>query len=167
VVEEEQTPVEEESPEDEAPGRLSAAARRERLGELARQLGDRGALDGDTVVVEVGEPVVLHIELDREGAYTATWWVTVQAEAGHHRWRDVAGELLGEGEEIATSALGGGFLVEVRRETRSADEALAWATDASPVERVHELMRLFPERVAALEPEPIPDFLVPPEPESR
>jgi hypothetical protein len=167
VVEEEQNPVEEESQEDVAPGRLSAAVRRERLGDLDRQLGDRGALDGDTVVVEVGEPVVLHIELDREGTYTATWWATSQAETGHHRWRDIAAELLGEGEEIATSALGGGFLVEIRCETRSAEEVLAWASDEGRVERVHELLRLFPERVAALEPEPVPDYLVPPEPESR
>jgi hypothetical protein len=156
-----------ESTEEETTDRLSAAARRERLGDVAASVGERGSLDGDTLVVQVGDPVTLHIELDRDGLYTATWWATAQSDHGHHRWREAAADLLDESEVIATSALGGGFLVEVLRQSRSPDDVIAWATDAVPVNRVAVLLQEFPERVAALPPEPTPDFLVPPEPVDR
>lgn len=145
--------------------RLTQAVRRERLGQLRTEIGEQAQLDGDVVVVEVGEPVVLHIELDRDGVYTLTWWATQLTDSAHHRWRDAAASILRDDEEIHTSALGGGYLIEFDRTVDSHDEALALAQDTSLVERVRELVTAFPAVVAALPPEPVPDYLVPPEPE--
>jgi hypothetical protein len=153
-----------ESPGD-APERLTQAVRRERLAQLRTQIGEQAQLDGDVVVVEVGEPVVLHVELDRDGVYTLTWWATQLTENAHHRWRDAAATILREGEEIHTSALGGGYLIEFHRTVNSHDEALALAQDQSLAARARELVSAFPEAVAALPPEPVPDYLLPPEPE--
>lgn len=144
-------------------GRLTQAQRRERLSGIAERIGEHAQQDGDVVVVEAGEPVVLHLELSREGEYSATWWATALTDSSHHRWRDAASELLRGGESIHTSALGGGYLVEIERFTRDEDEALAWATQDEPVERVRELLRAFPEAVAKLPEEPPPDYLLPPE----
>lgn len=145
--------------------RLSQADRREQLAELADRIGDQAVQDGDRVVVEAGEPVILHIEIDRDGLYTATWWATALTESGHHRWREVADELTQEGEAIYTSALGGGYLVEVERATRDVKQVRDWAGDDAPVERVRELLARFPEEVGKLPDEPVPDYLLPPEPE--
>jgi hypothetical protein len=150
----------------DAPARLTQAARRERIAELAAKVSDRGAQDGDRVVIEAGEPVVLHLDLDRDGVYTATWWATQLTEHGHHRWRDAAQPLLGEGEAIYTSALGGGYLVEIERSTRDEATVIAWIDDSAPSNRVRELLTQFPESVAALPVEPVPDYLIPPEPEA-
>lgn len=147
------------------PERLTQAVRRERLGALAGKIGEHAQQDGDVVVVEAGEPVVLHIELDREGTYTLSWWATALTENSHHRWRDVANEILRDGESIHTSALGGGYLVEIVRTTRDESEALAWAGESAHVERTRELLTTFPEEVAKLPAEPVPDYLLPPEPE--
>ena len=154
-----------ESGDTESGSRLSQAARREKLGELSEKIGDHAQQDGDTLVIEAGEPVVLHLELDRDGVYTATWWATALTEKAHHRWREVAEPLLRDGEAIHTSALGGGYLIEIEHNTSSEDEALAWTGDAAPVERVRELLHTFPEAVGELAPEPVPDYLLPPEPE--
>jgi hypothetical protein len=145
--------------------RLTQAVRRERLGQLRTEIGEQAQLDGDVVVVEVGEPVVLHIELDRDGVYTLTWWATQLTDSSHHRWREAAASILREGEEIHTSALGGGYLIEFNRTVDSHDEALALSQDSALVERVRELVTAFPEAVAALPPEPVPEYLLPPEPE--
>lgn len=145
--------------------RLTQAQRRERLSGLAAQIGEHAQQDGDVVVVEAGEPVVLHLELSREGEYTATWWATALTDSAHHRWRDAAAELLHDGEAIHTSALGGGYLVEIERSTRDEGELLAWAGNSEQVDRVRELLRAFPEAVANLPEEPTPDYLLPPEPE--
>lgn len=159
--------VEESSSSQETaqPERMTQAVRRERLSALASTLGDHAQQDGDVIVIEAGEPVVLHIELDREGEYTLTWWATALTEHGHHRWRDVAGELLRDGETISTSALGGGYLVEIVRTSQDEAEVIELVGDSSRVERVRELMQRFPEGVEALPSEPVPDYLVPPEPE--
>jgi hypothetical protein len=166
----EQLPDFEETGDDEqddaaGPERLTHAVRRERLADLANRIGERAVLDGERVVVEAGEPVILHLELDREGLYTATWWATALTENAHHRWRDAAEPLLQGGESIHTSALGGGYLVELERTTRDEQEVLAWAGDPAPVERVRELLTRFPDEVGKLPPEPAPDYLLPPEPE--
>lgn len=145
--------------------RLTQAQRRERLSAIAEQIGEHAQQDGDVVVVEAGEPVVLHLELGRDGEYTATWWATALTESAHHRWGDAASELLRGGESIHTSALGGGYLVEIERHTRDEDEVLSWAGEDEPVERVRELLQTFPEAVAKLPEEPTPDYLLPPEPE--
>lgn len=145
--------------------RLTQAMRKERLGQLRTRIGDQAQLDGDVVVVEVGEPVVLHIELDRDGVYTLTWWATQLTESSHHRWREAAASILRDGEEIHTSALGGGYLIEFDQTVDSHDDAVTLARDTVRVERVRELVTAFPEAVAALPPEPVPDYLLPPEPE--
>lgn len=157
--------AEEDSEEASTPDRLSQAARRERLAAVQEQVGEHAQLDGDVVVIEAGEPVVLHIELEREGLYTLTWWATALNETGHHLWRDAAAPLLNEGESIHTSALGGGYLIEIVQFTRDEDEAVRLAGDAERVERVRWLLSAFPEAVAALPEEPVPDYLLPPEPE--
>ncbi len=145
--------------------RLTLAVRKERLGQLRTQIGDQAQLDGDVVVVEVGEPVVLHIELDRDGVYKLTWWATQLTDSSHHRWREAAASILRDGEEIHTSALGGGYLIEFDQTVDSYDDAVNLAQDTVRVERVRELVTAFPQAVAALPPEPIPDYLLPPEPE--
>ena len=151
--------------DDSSPDRLSQAARRERLAALQAAIGDHAQLDGDVIVIEAGEPVVLHVELDRDGTHTLTWWATSLTEAGHHRWRDAAEPLLLEGETIHTSALGGGYLVEIVQTTRNESEALELAADVQRVERVRQLLNEFPEAIAELPEEPVPDYLLPPEPE--
>jgi hypothetical protein len=149
----------------EASERLSQAARREQLEALKARAGENAQLDGDVIVIEAGEPVVLHIELDREGTYTLTWWATALHETGHHRWRDAAQQLLGDGESIHTSALGGGYLVEIVQTSTDSDQVLQLVQDNARVERVRELLSAFPEAVAQLPEEPVPDYLLPPEPE--
>ncbi len=145
--------------------RLSQSARRERLAEVREKIGDHAQLDGDVIVIEAGEPVVLHIELDRDGTFTLTWWATALNEKGHHRWRDAAAPLLQERESIHTSALGGGYLIEIEQTSRDEQEVLQLAADEARVERVRTLLTSFPEAVAALPEEPVPDYLIPPEPE--
>jgi hypothetical protein len=159
--------VDEEDEDERAqePGRLTQAVRRERLASLKNQIGEHAQQDGDVVVIEAGEPVVLHIELDREGTYTLTWWATALTENGHHRWRDAASSLLQDGESIHTSALGGGYLIEIETSSRDEEEAVHLANDSARVERVRELLSSFPDAVAGLPNEPVPDYLLPPEPE--
>jgi hypothetical protein len=150
---------------EEGSERLTQAARRERLAELRAKIGDHAQQDGDVIVVEPGEPVVLHVELDRDGVHTLTWWATALTEHGHHRWRDAANALLRDQESIHTSALGGGFLIEIVQTTRDEATAVELSGESSYVDRVRELVSAFPDAVAALPEEPIPDYLIPPEPE--
>jgi hypothetical protein len=156
-----------EQADDSAPeaGRLTNAVRRERLTALQSRIGEHAQLDGDVIVIEVGEPVVLHIELDRDATYTLTWWATALHENGHHRWRDAAASLLEDSESIHTSALGGGYLVEIEQATRDEDQVLELANGTERVDRVRTLVATFPDAVAALPEEPVPDYLLPPEPE--
>jgi hypothetical protein len=155
----------EQSDASDGSGRLTQAARRERLAELAKRIGDRAVHDGDRVVIDVGDPVILHLELDRDGVHTMTWWATALTDNAHHRWRDAAETLLQQGETIYTSALGGGYLVELTRTTQDEQHVIEWASDQGPVDRVNALMAQFPDAVAALPDEPVPDYLIPPEPE--
>jgi hypothetical protein len=161
--------VEEEMDEDDQggsePDRLTQAVRRERLASLQSRIGEHAQQDGDVIVIEAGEPVVLHIELDRDGTYALTWWATSLSEHGHHRWRDAATTLLRDHESIHTSALGGGYLLEIEQTSRDEDEVVQLANDPERAERVRELVTAFPQAVAALPEEPIPDYLLPPEPE--
>ncbi len=141
--------------------KLSAAARKDLLAELAREIGENAVIDGDTVIVEAGEPIALYCRVEPDGVIVLTWWLTAPALVGHHRWRDAAATITGEDESIYTSALGGSFLIEVERRTESTREAAKLARSAKPAERVRALAAAYPEAVAALPPEPVPDYLLP------
>ena len=144
---------------------LSAAARRERLQELANALGERAATEGDKLIVERGDGVALYISVEPDGRFLLTWWKTATTPTGHPRWAEAAVKLIGPGESIHTSALGGGFLVEVQRRERAVEAAACQVDEAAPVARVRQLADAFPAAVRELPPEPAPDYLLPPEPE--
>ena len=138
---------------------LTAAMRRELLAELARELG--AVVDGDRAIREAGDDVALTGQVDPDGTLVLTWWMTAMAPVGHPRWRDAAATLCEPGEAIYTSALGGGFLVELTRRAVTVAEAVGMAGDRSPVERVRTLATAFPEALVGLAPEPVPDYLKP------
>lgn len=146
-------------------GQLSAAARRERLQELAAALGERAVSEGERLILESGGAVALYVTVEPDGDYRLTWWQTATAPDGHPRWREAAATLTQPGEAIYTSALGGGFLVELERRATSVDEARRLANEPTPVERVAALAAAFPEALGQLPPEPVPAYLLPPEPE--
>ncbi len=141
--------------------KLSAAARKDLLAELAREIGENAVIDGDAVIVESGEPIALYCRVESDGVIDLTWWLTAPAPIGHYRWRDAAATITGENEAIYTSALGGSFLIEVERRTESSREAVKLARSTKPVERVRMLAATYPDAVAALPPEPVPDYLLP------
>lgn len=141
--------------------KLSAAARKDLLAELAREIGENAVIDGDSVIVEAGEPIALYCRVESDGMIVLTWWMTVPAPVGHHRWREAAATITSENEAIYTSALGGSFLIEVERRTESSREAAKLARSTKPVERVRALAAAYPDAVAALPPEPVPDYLLP------
>lgn len=140
---------------------LTAAMRRELLGTLAEELGDGAVIEGDKVIVEAGQDVALYGQIDRDGTIVLTWWMTATAPNGHPRWREAAATILSEGEGIYTSALGGGFLVEVERRLPTVRDAARLARSPKPAERVRELINAFQESVASLPPEPTPEYLLP------
>lgn len=156
----------------EAPGgaerrqTLTVAMRRELLAELAREIGETAVIEGDRLLLEAGQDVVLNGHVAPDGTIVLTWWMTAMAPQGHPRWRDVAAQLTGQGEAIYTSALGGGFLVEIEHRAATPREAARLARSPKPVERVRELVAAFPEAVAALPPEPVPEYLLPPSEQS-
>ena len=131
---------------------LTVAMRREILGDLAREIGAGATVEGDRLMLDAGQGVTLEGHVEPDGTIVLTWWMTATAPQGHPRWRNVAAELTGEGEAIYTSALGGGFLVEVTQQSATAREAARLARSPKPV-----------ERVAALPPEPVPEYLLPEE----
>jgi len=137
--------------------------RREILADLAREIGAGATVEGDRMMLDAGQGVALEGHVEPDGTIALTWWMTATAPQGHPRWRDVAAEITREGEAIYTSALGGGFLVEVTQQSATAREAARLARSPKPVERVRELIATFPERVAALPPEPVPEYLLPEE----
>ncbi len=141
--------------------KLSAAARKDLLAELAQEIGESAVIDGDAVIVEAGEPIALYCRVEPDGVIVLTWWLTAPAPVGHHRWREAAATIAGEDEAIYTSALGGSFLIEVERRTESTREAAKLARSAKPAERVRALAVAYPEAVAALPPELVPDYLLP------
>jgi hypothetical protein len=141
--------------------KLSAAARKDLLAELAREIGESAVIDGDAVIVEAGEPIALYCRVESDGVIVLTWWLTAPAPVGHHRWRDAAATITGEDESIYTSALGGSFLIEVERRTESTREAAKLARSTKPVERVRALAAAYPNAIAELPPEPVPDYLLP------
>ncbi len=141
--------------------KLSAAARKDLLTELAQEIGENAVIDGDAVIVEAGEPIALYCRVESDGTIVLTWWMTAPAPVGHYRWREAAATITGEGEAIYTSALGGSFLIEVERRTESTREAAKLARGTKPVERVRVLAGAYPHAVAALPPEPVPEFLLP------
>lgn len=141
--------------------KLSAAARKDLMTELAQEIGENAVIDGDAVIVEAGEPVALYCRIESDGTIVLTWWMTAPAPVGHYRWREAAAAVTGESEAIYTSALGGNFLIEVERRTESTREAARLARGTKPVERVRILAAAYPDAVVALPPEPVPEYLLP------
>jgi hypothetical protein len=141
--------------------KLSTAARKDLLTELAREIGDHAVVDGDSVIVERGDPVALYCHVQPDGTIVLTWWRTATASTAHHCWREAAASILAEGEAIYTSALGGSFLIEVERRAASPREAAKLARSTKPAERVQTLATSYPKVVATLPPEPAPDYLLP------
>jgi hypothetical protein len=152
--------AEQESTEEAKPV-LSQAARRERLAELATAIGETAVVEGDKLIVETGEPVALYFYVQPDGTFLMNRWLTATSPNGHPRWREAADLVLQPGESIHTSALGGGFLIEIEREAPSIDAAIAIGQDAAFAERVQHLATEFPEAVALLDPEEVPDYLLP------
>lgn len=146
---------------DERRQNLSAAARRELLAELGNALGGAAAIEGDRLILEAGEGVAIHGRVEPDGTIGLIWWLTDAAPSGHPRWREVAAALTGPGEAIYTSALGGGYVVEVEQRAASVAEAARLTKGTRPVERVRALATSFVDAVAALPPEPVPDYLLP------
>lgn len=142
---------------------LSQAARRERLAELSQVIGETAVVEGDRLIVETGEPVALYFHVEPDGTFLMIRWMTATNPNGHPRWREAAEMIVQPGESIHTSALGGGFLIEVERRAKTIDEAIALGKDASIPERVQQLVAEFPEAVALLDPEAVPDYLLPPQ----
>ncbi len=145
---------------------LSQAARRERLSELAAAIGETAVVESDKLIVETGEPVALYFYVLPDGTFMLMRWMTASNPAGHPRWREAAEMILQPGESIHTSALGGGFLIEIEREIATIDAAIALSKDAAVAERVQQLAVEFPEAVALLEPEDVPAYLLPKQEES-
>ncbi len=152
-----QEPIEEPKPT------LSQAARREKLGELAQAIGETAVVEGDKLIVETGEPVALYFHVQPDGSIQMTRWMTATNPNGHPKWREAADVVLRPGESIHTSALGGGFLIEIVREVATIDDALKLGKDPSYAERVQQLAAEFPEAIAILDPEDVPDYLLPEE----
>jgi len=142
---------------------LSQAARREKLSELAQAIGATASVEGDKVIVESGEMVALYYYIQPDGTIQMIRWMTANNPNGHPRWREAAEVIVQPGESIHTSALGGGFLIEVERFAPSIDAAVDLGKDAAFAERVQQLAAEFPEAVALLEPEDVPDYLLPQE----
>lgn len=143
------------------PSPLTTAVRRERLAELAGAIGETAIVEGDKLIVETGEPVALYARIEPDGAITLTWWMTGATSTAHPRWAEAAQTILRQGESIHTSALGGGFLVEVERQAKSIQEATALARDRAFAERVLALIAAYPDAVSKLPAEPVPDYLLP------
>lgn len=146
---------------EEARPTLSQTARRERLVELAGAIGDTAVVESDKVIVETGEQVALYFYVLPDGSFQMTRWMTANNPNGHPRWREAAELILQPGESIHTSALGGGFLIEIEREVATPEAAIALGKDESVAERVKQLAAEFPEAVALLDPEEVPDYLLP------
>ena len=145
---------------EEAKPALSQAARRERLAELAGAIGENAVVEGDKLIVETGETVAIYFYVQPDGSFMLTRWMTTSNPNGHPRWRDAAEMILNPGESIYTSALGGGFLVEIEREIATIQDAVALSRDNAIAERVQQIAAEFPEAVALLEPEEVPDYLL-------
>ncbi|MGA7669284.1 MAG: hypothetical protein WBW04_02615 [Nitrolancea sp.] len=153
----------EQTATEEAKPVLSQAARREKLGELAQAIGALASVEGDKVIVESGEAVALYYYIQPDGTIQMIRWMTANNPNGHPRWREAAEVVVQPGEAIYTSALGGGFLIEVERIAETVDAAVAMGKDASSIERVQQLVAEFPEAIALLDPEDVPDYLLPQE----
>lgn len=147
-------------PAEEPRPSLSAAARRDLLAELAGRIGETAVIEGDKLIVETGDPVALYIRVESSGSYGMTWWMTSTSPLGHPRWREAAETILTGGESIHTSALGGGFLVEIERQAASEAEVLRLIEDRSLAERVHAISEAFPVALAELPEEDVPDYLL-------
>jgi hypothetical protein len=140
---------------------LTAAARRDLLAELASTIGESAIIEGDKLIVETGDPVALYIHVQPDGSFQLIKWMTASTPIGHPRWREAAELILQPGESIHTSALGGGFLVEIELTASSIAEALKLVNDPTFSERVSALVAEFPDAIALLDAEPVPDYLLP------
>ena len=114
---------------EEAKPVLSQAARRERLSELADAIGENAVVEGDKLIVETGEPVAIYFYVQPDGSFMLTRWMTASTPNGHPRWREAAEMILNPSESIHTSALGGGFLIEIEREIATIQDAVALSRD--------------------------------------
>ena len=148
---------------EEAKPTLSQAARREKLGELAQAIGELASVEGDKVIVESGETVALYYYIQPDGSFQMIRWMTANNPNGHPRWREAAEVIVQPGEAVYTSALGGGFLIEVESYAESIDSAVALGKDTAFTDRVQQLAAEFPDAVALLDPEDVPDYLLPQE----
>ena len=140
---------------------LTAAARRDLLAELATAIGENAIIEGDKLIVESGDPVALYIHVQPDGSFKLIKWMTASHPTGHPRWREAADLILKPGESIHTSALGGGFLIEIERQASTIAEAVKLANDPALSERVQALATEFPEAIGLLDAEPVPDYLLP------
>jgi len=140
---------------------LTAAARRDLLAELAAAIGESAIIEGDKLIVESGDPVALYIHVQPDGSFRLIKWMTATTPIGHPCWREAADLILRPGESIHTSALGGGFLVEIELQTSTIAEAVKIASDPTLSERVHALAAEFPEAIGLLDAEPVPEYLLP------
>lgn len=145
----------------EKPASTSASARRDLLAELAAAIGENAILEGDKVIVERGESVALYVHVETDGNFKLIRWMTASTPTGHPRWREAADLILQPGESIHTSALGGGYLIEIEQHAPTIAAAVKLANDSSAAERIQALAAEFPEAVALLDPEDVPDYLLP------
>lgn len=145
----------------EKPAATSAAARRDLLAELAAAIGENAIIEGDKLIVERGESVALYVHVQTDGSFKLIKWMTTSTPSGHPRWREAADLILQPGEAIYTSALGGGFLIEIEQQAPTIAAAKQLANDPTAAQRIQALATEFPEAVALLDPEDVPDYLLP------
>jgi hypothetical protein len=145
----------------EKPAGTTAAVRRDLLAELAAAIGENAIIEGDKLIVERGEAVALYIYVQPDGSFTLIKWMTTATPTGHPRWREAADLILQPGEAIYTSALGGGFLIEIEQHTPTVAAAVKLANDPTAAQRIQSLATEFPEAIGLLEPEDVPDYLLP------
>jgi len=145
----------------EKPAATSAAARRDLLAELAAAIGENAIIEGDKLIVERGESVALYIHVQPDGSFKLIKWMTTSTPTGHPRWREAADLILQPGEAIYTSALGGGFLIEIEQQAPTVAAAKQLANDPSAAQRIQALATEFPEAIGLLDPEDVPDYLLP------
>jgi hypothetical protein len=144
----------------------SAAARRDLLAELATAIGENAIVESDKLIVERGEAVALYIHVEPDGSFKLIKWMTASTPTGHPRWREAADLILQPDDSIHTSALGGGYLIEIEQFAPSVAAAVKLANDRTAAERIQALATEFPEAVALLDLEDVPDYLLPERAES-
>lgn len=151
----------------EKPAATTAAVRRDLLTELATAIGENAIIEGDKLIVERGEAVALYIHVQPDGSFKLIKWMTTSTPTGHPRWREAASLILQPGEAIYTSALGGGFLIEIEQQASTVAAAVQLANDPTAAQRIQSLAAEFPEAIGLLDPEDVPEYLLPEKAEVR